>query len=259
MKNPLHLVYPIRTKYAALSVLLSALLFSSCNLKITTELAKTYPTLDYREDVLVLGLGEQEPENAEFLGEVKIGDSGLTTKCDYNLIIDYAKLEARKIGGNAIQITKHIPPSDFGSTCHSITANILKITDIEAFLNHENTPKEQPAFDYALLHIYRNTAYGALVTYNLHLNDSVICRVKPRWKTTVKVDKPDTYTLWAKTEVRKEVTLLLEPGKEYYIKCGVNMGAFVGRPSIDIVENGYGKKEFTSIKQKTAATKKALP
>jgi len=41
-------------------------------------------------------LEEKEPDNAEFLGHVKIGDTGFSTNCSYATIIDDAKLEARK-------------------------------------------------------------------------------------------------------------------------------------------------------------------
>lgn len=62
-----------------------------------------------------------------FLGEVKIGDTGFSTNCDYETVIDAAKLEARKVGGNAIKIVSHQNP-DFVSSCHRITATIYKIT-----------------------------------------------------------------------------------------------------------------------------------
>jgi hypothetical protein len=36
----------------------------------------------------------------------------------------------------------------------------------------------------------------------------------------------------------------------YYLKCGVKMGAFVGRPKIELVNNKAGKLEFESLKAK---------
>jgi hypothetical protein len=103
------------------------LILNACSPKISTSINKNYAVLDYREDVRVFGMEETEPDDAELLGTVKIGDSGLSTNCGLEVVIDKAKTEARKIGGNAIKITKHTPPSILGSSCHQITADILKV------------------------------------------------------------------------------------------------------------------------------------
>lgn len=103
------------------------LFLSSCSPKISTVLTKEYPALTYKEKVAVIGLEEKQPEDSEILGEVKIRDTGFSTKCNYEVVLDKAKLEARNVGGNAIKITKHKKP-DFWSTCHRLDAIILKIT-----------------------------------------------------------------------------------------------------------------------------------
>lgn len=109
------------------------IVLSSCNPKISTSLSKSYPPLDYRQDVVVIGLNQPEPENAEVLGKVNAGDTGFSTNCGYDLVIDKIKLEARKAGGNAVKIIKHIPPSILGSSCHRITAKILRVNDIGSY------------------------------------------------------------------------------------------------------------------------------
>lgn len=43
-----------------------------------------------------------EPDSTEVLGKVKIGDSGFTTNCSYEAVINKAKMGSRKVGGNAI-------------------------------------------------------------------------------------------------------------------------------------------------------------
>ncbi|MCF8336668.1 MAG: hypothetical protein K9I74_01670 [Bacteroidales bacterium] len=109
-------------------ILLLALLItiSSCNPSISTDLSKEYSALDYSREVVVIKPDKKNPDNAEVLGQVEVGDTGFSTKCSYDIVIDKAKLEARKAGGNAIKITRHKPP-DFWSDCHRITADILKI------------------------------------------------------------------------------------------------------------------------------------
>ena len=107
-------------------ILLSVLVIASCSSTVKTKLSKTYQPLDYKDKVIVIALEEKQPLEAEVLGTIKIGDSGFSIKCNYETALNKAKLEARKAGGNAIKITEHKTPN-FMSTCHRISANILKL------------------------------------------------------------------------------------------------------------------------------------
>ena len=103
--------------------------------------------------------------------------------------------------------------------------------------------------DYAILHIYRpGRAAGAIIGYNVHLGEEQICRVTNNSKTTIQVRSFGQNTLWARTESRAEVQLNIEPGREYYIRCGVRFGVAVGRPSLELVDGKVGKTEISSIK-----------
>ena len=108
----------------------------------------------------------------------------------------------------------------------------------------------QASENYAILHIYRKSPIGALVNYDLHIENEVICRVKNKWKETVKIDKAGTVVLWAKTESKKELPITVEFGKEYYIRCSVVMGVAVGRPKLELVDEETGKQEMQLIKVK---------
>jgi len=224
------------------------ILFSSCGPRISTSISRTYPPLDYRQEVVVIGLEQTEPDDAEILGQVKIGDTGFSTECSYEIVIDKAKLEARKAGGNAIKIIKHKPPT-MGSTCHRITAKILKVENIENF-----APKVEEEVlsdvDYAILNVYRYSGPGALVGYDLYLGDSIICRVKNNFKTTIHIKKDGLNTLWASTEAKLEVPIDIKMGKTYYLRCGITMGAFVGHPKLELIDGKTGKAEFESFKAK---------
>lgn len=231
-------------------MIISALIFfSSCNPKISTSISKSYPALDYKQEVVVFGLDQPEPGNAEVLGQVKIGDAGLSTNCGYDIVMDKAKLEARKAGGNAIKIIEHKPPTAMGSTCHRITAKILKVENIENY-----TPKAEEEIllnvDYAILNVYRYSGTGALVSYDLYLGDSVICRVKNNFKTTLHIEKDGLNTLWARTEAKSEVPIDIKMGKTYYLRCEITMGAFVGHPKLELIDSKTGKAEFESFKAK---------
>jgi hypothetical protein len=102
-------------------------ILSSCGPKISTSISKNYTPTDYREDIRIYGLQDVIPEKSEELGIVKIGDTGFSTKCGWDIAIESAKIEARKTGGNAIKIIEHKPPTVMGSSCHRITAKILKV------------------------------------------------------------------------------------------------------------------------------------
>lgn len=89
-----------------------------------------------------------------------------------------------------------------------------------------------------------------LVKFNLYLGDTVICKVRNNFKTTVHIKKDGLNTLWAKTESKSEVPIDIEFGKTYYLRCEVTMGALVGRPKLELVDNKTGKLEFESFKAK---------
>jgi hypothetical protein len=226
-------------------ILLAAI---SCSPKVTTRINKNYPPLNYKEEVRVYGLSDPVPASEE-LGVVKIVDNGFSANCGYDVVIEKAKLEARKIGGNAIKITDHRTPSTFGSSCHQIAGKILKIENLETAAN-VGDEKTLGDVDYAMLHVYRFGGMGAAVGYDLYLGDSVICRVKNNRKQSIKIYKDGRNMVWAKTESKSEVPVNIQFGKEYFIRCGIKMGAFVGRPTLQITDYSTGKAEFESIKSK---------
>lgn len=236
-------------KLHGLMIISALIFFSSCNPKISTSISKSYPALDYKQEVVVFGLDQSEPDNAEVLGQVKIGDAGLSTNCSYDIVMDKAKLEARKAGGNAIKIIEHKPPTAMGSECHRITARILKVENIE---NYRPKAEEEVLLnvDYAILNVYRYSGTGALVSYDLYLGDSVICRVKNNFKTTLHIEKDGLNTLWARTEAKSEVPIDIKMGKTYYLRCEITMGAFVGHPKLELIDSKTGKAEFESFKAK---------
>ena len=224
------------------------MLIGACSPKVTTKIAKSYPALSYDSEIAVLAVAQQQPDNAELLGELKIGDAGLSTKCTYEDVIASAKLEARKIGGNMLKLTEHKLPSALASSCHRISAKIFRVKNIEEWL----TVKEDPLLDvdYAIINIYRYGGMGSLIAYNINLGDSIVARVKNNYKTTINIKKEGQHTLWAKTESKTEVPINLKNGKQYYLRCGVSVGAFVGRPTLELIDSRTGKAEFEAFQAK---------
>lgn len=68
----------------------------------------------------IIGIGQKLPENAKLVGQIKIGDKGMTVHCKYDQILSDAVNECRKLGANVFQITEHKEPSLTTSTCHQI-------------------------------------------------------------------------------------------------------------------------------------------
>lgn len=225
----------------------------ACSPKLTSNLQSNYQALHYNEEVFVLGVNEAMTIDAEKIGTLKVGDNGFSVNCGYQEVIDLAKTEARKSGGNLIKITEHRPPSTMGSSCHRIVADVYRLNDLSAVKEKLNNAAElmvDENADYATVNIYRFGGYGALVSYNLYLGDSVICRVKNKTKESIKTDKLGHNSIWAKTESKAELPVNLKAGHQYYIRCGIGMGIMMGRPVLELVDPITGKAEFESIKSK---------
>lgn len=235
--------------YPSLICLCLVLLLGSCAPIVTTKITKKYPTLDYREVVVVYGVNEETPSNSEVIGFVRIADSGFTTDCNWNVVVEKAKLEARKAGGNAIKITLHQPPSMLGSTCHSITATILRTES--SFSKPNSISSDSMKHDtkigsnYVLLHVYRLNEQGPLIGYDLHLGDSAIFMVGKQSLKTIRISHEGPIKLWAKTDSRSEISLNVRKGSEYYIRCAIS--GISKRPVLELIDSNTGRREFQSI------------
>jgi hypothetical protein len=147
-------------------------------------------------------------------------------------VIEKAKTESRKVGGNALKITQHKTP-DFWSSCHRITAEVLKIEGLDNYIAvAEAANIDSVLIDAAIINVYRTAELGVLVNYDLYLNDSIICRVTSNFCESIKINKSGLISILAKTESKTEIPIDIEFGKTYYVRCGIKMGAFVGSPPL---------------------------
>ncbi|GGB83942.1 hypothetical protein [Dyadobacter sediminis] len=236
------------------SLLLSGyllLLFAvACAPKVRTNITQKYEPLDYKEEVLVIELPDKAPESAESLGTIKIGDAGMSVQCSYSQVLGKAKEEARKAGGNAIRITAHKTP-DFMSSCHRISAEVLRIdATVLAALKADNEEVE-PGIDYAVLYVYRTGGAGIIINYNLSLGDSVICRVTNRFSQAIKIYKQGPTELSAKTEAKSVIPIDIQKGRSYYVRCSVIPGITIGRPGLELMSKKAGSREYELAKSKS--------
>lgn len=106
-----------------------SLLFCSCMPpSVSRMIMKTYPPTD-ATTVAVYFNKPEVPSSSESLGVVSVFDGGMSTNCDSVSVVNIIKAEAGKAGGNAAYVSEHVKPSFWGSTCHQMTATLLRIND----------------------------------------------------------------------------------------------------------------------------------
>jgi hypothetical protein len=110
-------------------VILGLLALGSCAPKVITKVNKTYPAAQYNQEVRIFDIEEITPAESEVLGQIVIKDNGFSINCGYEEVMNLARIEARKLGGNALKIIDHRWPSTFGSSCHQINATVLLISN----------------------------------------------------------------------------------------------------------------------------------
>ena len=88
---------------------------------------------------------------------------------------------------------------------------------------------------------------GFLIGYDVHMGDSVKYRAKDGSRGNVRWVTPGPVKVWAKTEAREEITLPVQTGREYFVRCTLGAGALVGRPHLQQVSVEQGRKELASI------------
>ena len=147
-------------------------------MKLKGEATQQFAPLKKNESVAIIEENKTIPDSIayETIGEFQLKDGGFTVDCSYEHVLDLARNEARKLGGNAIKITSHKLPGKF-SSCHQIKFNILKLEDAFAFQNmliwsrehpvdwkhFKSAPKlERPSFLCATLNVdYKDYKIGA--------------------------------------------------------------------------------------------------
>ena len=189
-------------------------------------------------------------------GMLKFRDSGFTTDCGYNTVVDQAKTEARKAGGNVVKLTEVKKPSALGSTCYRIEANILYIPNISDY-NHQSR-LEQDAItrskfpenpNYALLYVYRRaSANGALLNYTIHLDGKPLFKIYNNSKQVIKIYEEGKHKVRASLETEEIKEVDIKFGEEYFLECSVNSGVFIGRPELNFVDKKVGREEYEKIK-----------
>lgn len=233
-------------------VLTFTVIFNACSPKLRSVIVEKRQPLAYDSEVFVLNPQDPIPADAKVIGNLSIGDTGFTTKCTYEMVLEQARLQARENGANVVRIVEHKRPNALGSSCHRLKVVFYSVVDTSDLANNYEEPVLADV-DYALLYVYRYSGTGSFVGYDLHLGDSTLLRVKNSFKDVIRIKKEGLNMLWSKTESKAEVPVDIVYGKSYYLRCGIKMGAFVGRPTLELVDYRTGKAEYDSFDSKNTS------
>lgn len=225
-------------------------ILSGCSPKITSSFTSHHTPLAKDAEVLVLDMAAPMPENAGVIGQIKIGDTGFTTKNgNYAAVLNIAKDEARKAGGNVVKITEHKSP-DMLSSMHRIKAVILRVDDLSVLSDDISDVEISTHPDYAVIYFYRESGAGALVSYDVYVGDTKVYRSRPDTKAEVKLYEDGDVEVWAKTEAKEVLPLTIRKGSDYFVRTSVSAGIMIGRPRMEIVSDKAGREEYESVKDK---------
>ena len=236
-------------------LLLSTIILQSCSPKIKTSLTnETQEAINNETEIFIIEQNEIVPQNSQFIGDLKVGDSGFSTDCGYTKVIDEAKETARRSGANLIYLTQVKEPN-LASTCYRIKAKLYRnlnsdaIADIAAKRKSENESRLPSDADYAVVYFYRPKNFtGSMIGYKVRMDEeNIIGRVRNGEKFKYKITDFGKHEFWAKTESKTSVIIDVKKGQEYFVECGLSMGIAVGKPKMSLVENALGISEYEAI------------
>ena len=203
--------------------------------------------------IVVLPLKNATPIHGTLLGHIKSGNNSTAVSCDYQSVVDDAKLKAHKLGGNLVKITQLVKPV-FISGCYAISADVYQVPDITPYaaLIQKTAVAENAGVGFTTLYIYRlkDTLFPS-ASYNVYMNDdSLIFHSKSKAAAEIKLKNTDNIKISAKGNAGA-VTINTNEQKIIYIRCGVKHGSGIKQlPVIEVVDNKRGEQEFNMPTQK---------
>jgi hypothetical protein len=115
----------MKSIYFFVLLLIAILFLSSCSPTVAVTQLRKYPPKESTEQVVVYNQSDKIPSQLSQIGRIKIGDSGFSSNCSWIEVINKAKEECSRLGGDAIHIIEVKKP-DMLSTCYRIKVNVLR-------------------------------------------------------------------------------------------------------------------------------------
>lgn len=232
--------------------MLCLVLLVACSPKINTTITseEKLKALAYDAKVYSYAVYDSLPKTSKHIASISVSGGSYLFNCDYATMLDKANTKAREIGANIVKIKEYMAPGYWTSNCHRIKVDLyqndaIDLLDKLEFRKSQNL--ELIDADYALLHVYRFHGPGPLVSYNVQLGDSILCRVKNNFRTSIKITKEGLNNINARTEALVELPFDVDFGKEYYLRCAVKPGLITMRPFMEFVPAHIGKAEMYSF------------
>lgn len=99
--------------------------FTSCNPKITSNLINSQSKLSIDDKVALLDIEHKLPDSITKIGDLRFQDSGFSTDCSFNSLMNRARIEARKNGANIVKVVDKKKP-DLWSSCYRLKIELYK-------------------------------------------------------------------------------------------------------------------------------------
>lgn len=98
---------------------------TSCSPKIRSNFTNSQPGLSTEDAVAFLDVEHKVPEDVTEIGSLRFQDSGFSTDCSFNSILNQARNSARENGANIVKVTEKKTP-DLWSSCYRLKIKLYK-------------------------------------------------------------------------------------------------------------------------------------
>jgi len=244
----------MKNNILVLSYLVFVIISQSCAPLVKSKLSNPSSVqLPTDADVHVVFNEELIPKESNYVGLLKVGDTGFSVDCGYSSIMDLAREEAKRKGANIIAITKFKKPN-MASVCYRIKAKLYRndnpkllgnLAENLAEINKSTLPKDA---DYAVIHFYRPRYFpGSAIGYTVKLNEGeVVGKIRNGSFFTYKTTDFGPVKFWSKDK-EEYISLDIQPGQEYFMKCTVKAGFPIAQPDMFTIENEIGRREYKEM------------
>lgn len=100
--------------------------FTSCSPKISSNFTNKQPKLSIDDKVALLDIDDKLPNSKLIkVGDLRFQDSGFSTDCSFNSLMNMARTEARKNGANIVKVIDKKKP-DLWSSCYRLKIELYK-------------------------------------------------------------------------------------------------------------------------------------
>jgi len=98
---------------------------TSCSPKIKSNMSNPHPKLSENEDIALLDINHNLPDNVVKVGEIRDQDAGASIHCKFDQLMKKARETARENGANIVKVIDKKKPN-LWSTCYRLKIELYK-------------------------------------------------------------------------------------------------------------------------------------